>query len=992
MKIKALQPNSKQYKLLLDCIADLMRDLVKNDESLHQATGLIDFEKYLFVLPTREAARLFREKVTEIFMVDGGVLSLRTVQPEYFLYGVPEGKANLSSVKALELWNQVLEQSINVSDEYLFKNQVWQNNINNPAWRIGVCKTFQNLRKDIALETGLSVQDFLQEIKTLQKNSFEYDNALNNLAGKLEEYIKYETEFIKLKGDMYCDETDLILANIKKASVSDSDIKKIILLDCCELKKSVLKVFDNLQQSLDIELYLNVSPEELDLFDKNGHVKLDEIKKINIDIDFSKQLAEYDKPIDMAKKIFSVVTQNIHNQPRTIGVLSNEVVEYLEFLAEDFNLNNDSNPVSFHCPQGDKLIKYPWTQLFLKIISLANSELTFEDIAFLVRNGLVTNFLTQKIKSLNYKLLLQTLDELQKSHLLNSLDMLEFFVNEELNNGDDIYQKIKEIISIIRDWQNRLLNCNDLILTAWNIVTEIGKLNDLENLNYEQSVLELEELKKIIYEISLLSCDKDLKQVIFHSILKDKQLEFKSDNDESIDLSGFLELSWCSNKQLLIAGMNEENFNCAESTDMFIPENLRELLHFTSQKDRHATDIYRFSALNKAHDLGLMISNSNNAGDILKPARLLFYIANDKLAEYCQMLFSGSLYEDMREEKKSDAKYFPYQVVIAGDKKKTISVSDINSYLKCPYNFYLQSIKLVSDIDDRNIEFGGDQIGSIIHEVLEQFGRIGDLKSLTYEDMKNYFYDTLHTLIARKYLGKSYNGLVDIQLENLKKMLRNIAARQFEYMQDKENFVVLATEQSFKVNLSDFFGSSNDKLNDIVFKGKIDRIDSFYENGKRIIQIFDYKTSKKVVAPFDAHISDKCNKLIDSQKWQICKVTEDMHGCGLLLKKDIYSFSNVQLPLYMAIVKRNLLPDFDFSNCEVRVAYFNLSVNYDDTRIEVFDNCQLFVPDAEKILQEATEKIFFERQFWPPSFNANYGVLEKLNSMSFEDWELQEEK
>ena len=102
-----------------------------------------------------------------------------------------------------------------------------------------------------------------------------------------------------------------------------------------------------------------------------------------------------------------------------------------------------------------------------------------------------------------------------------------------------------------------------------------------------------------------------------------------------------------------------------------------------------------------------------------------------------------------------------------------------------------------------------------------------------------------------------------------------------------------------------------------------------------------------------------------------------------------YCFKDVQLPLYLSMLTKNLLPQIDTTNAKFRVAYFCLGVNKDISGIYNFDECHLFQHDAETILFKTVEKIFFEQKFWPPNFKTNYKaeVLQMLGQVSLEDFE-----
>ncbi len=972
MKVKALQKSKDNYQTLLDSIVDLVKNLVEV-QSLTNLDGIIDFSSCLFVLPTKEASRIFREKIAEVFEEHGGVLSLNTVLPEYFLYSTIEGKTVLNQGEIAEIWYQVLDSAYRKDDNGIFKNSIWEKNSNNSAWKLGVCKMFQRLRKDVALEKGMSCAELYENYKDL---AWDMEGERNS---RFQEFLGYEKLYMELKGDNFCDEADLILHNIHRTELDNKEIKKIIFLDCCELKNSVIKVLENLQ-GCEIELYLNVSNEELGFFDEYGHVRVDKIKEFKLDLDFEKQVRVYDKPIDMANKIFKIIRKNIDNLPSCIGVLSAEIGNYLEFLTEEYNERNPQKTIGIYAPESGILSKCPWTKLFMELLALDSNFISFEQIAALCRNGLVSNYFAKKIENFHYQKFLQILDTLQAEHLLDSFDNLRFFADKSADEKSVII----EVLNTISSWQKMVKSSDNKLLETWQVLSEIGAENDLETVDYDKSEMELNELKKMIVEFDKIK-DEELKLKLFEFSVREKTLEFKGDNGEVINLAGFLELSWVNDKKLLIAGMNEENFNCVESNNMFIPEKTRELLGFTAQKERHAADIYRFYALNKSHELGIMVANSDNGGNELKAARLLFYLPNDKLVNAASLIFEKQLHDEVESNSvELGKKYFKYQLNIDEYTKKTISVSGMKTYLDCPFKFYLQQTGRLEKVNDRNLELDFLNQGTIIHEILEKFVQ-KDIYKMPVETWNGFFSEQLTATIF-KYLGRYNNALIDIQMENMKKILQNFIFYQIEYMQGKSQLKTM-TEIPFKVPLNEFFSLNEENYENIIFSGKIDRVDTFYENGRKVIQLFDYKTTIKEKEPFSSHISGIKKSRGDEFDWQNFSVPEIAKK--QLSKCDNYYFKDVQLPLYYAIVKKNLLPDFDTENCEIRVAYFCLAVNRDVSGIKTFDECSAFVSDAEEIMRRVCDRVFVEQKFLPLNLKSQYkaDVLTMLGNVTFEDFE-----
>ena len=84
----------------------LSRAMAFISENLAEKTVPIDFSEYLFVLPTQEAGRLFKEKAAIFFQQYGGVTQLEIALPEQLLFD--RSSINYSDIQSINNWCEIL--------------------------------------------------------------------------------------------------------------------------------------------------------------------------------------------------------------------------------------------------------------------------------------------------------------------------------------------------------------------------------------------------------------------------------------------------------------------------------------------------------------------------------------------------------------------------------------------------------------------------------------------------------------------------------------------------------------------------------------------------------------------------------------------------------------------------------------------------------------------------------------------------------------------
>ncbi|GAA0120429.1 helicase-exonuclease AddAB subunit AddB [Clostridium perfringens] len=181
--------------------------------------------------------------------------------------------------------------------------------------------------------------------------------------------------------------------------------------------------------------------------------------------------------------------------------------------------------------------------------------------------------------------------------------------------------------------------------------------------------------------------------------------------------------------------------------------------------------------------------------------------------------------------------------------KISLSVSRLERYAQCPFAYYIQyGLKA----KDRKIyEFTAPDLGSFMHEILDEFTNEIKEKDLKWSDL------------SKENCRNIINSLVDNQIKNNKSSILN-SSKRYSYFTDRFKRILTKSVMviSEQMKRSDFeiykneldFGFSKDvnsiKLDlpsgeSFYLNGRIDRVDKLNLDGETYLRIIDYKTGSK---------------------------------------------------------------------------------------------------------------------------------------------------
>jgi hypothetical protein len=395
--------------------------------------------------------------------------------------------------------------------------------------------------------------------------------------------------------------------------------------------------------------------------------------------------------------------------------------------------------------------------------------------------------------------------------------------------------------------------------------------------------------------------------------------------EDAISLLGWLELPWDDAPVMVVCSLSEGIVPSNKNSDLFLPNELRQVLSMDDNRRRYARDAYLLQLLIACRaETFLIVPRRNTADEPVMPSRLLFACAEDELPQRTVALLGDPPARPLeRRWPKATTPYHfaPRRLEFETVEPLAMRVTEFGDYLECPYRYYLRHRLGLGDVDDSATELDGGGFGSLLHDVLEAFGG-SDMRDATNSAaIAEFLHDHLATAAVSRF-GERPAPAVVIQIEQARQRLAAFATWQAQWR--VAGYEIAYTEQKFEG--SD--GHVRLVSEEVNLIGRIDRIDIHRQ--KNLAIIFDYKTSDHGDSPDKVHRT--------SGEWR-----------------------GLQLPLY-----RHLAGKLKFDCRELQLGYILLPKDLANVgqSLATWNSDELHAADvvAAKVISSIRQCIF-----WPPT-------------------------
>ena len=320
-------------------------------------------------------------------------------------------------------------------------------------------------------------------------------------------------------------------------------------------------------------------------------------------------------------------------------------------------------------------------------------------------------------------------------------------------------------------------------------------------------------------------------------------LPFKGEPLQGLQIMGPLETRALDFDNLVILSCNEGVFPRHNSSESFIPPELRKGFGLPTHEYQDALWAYYFYRLiQRCENVWLVYNtsvqqkmNSCEESRYIKQLELHFGVKIHRYVAKSTILEAQDTTEIAKTQEDIDIL-----------KSTRLSATALQKYLSCPVQFYYSKIKKLSNEDEVNETLDAGLIGSVLHESIEEIysGKERITKDFLSECLKKESYAEVvrrHIMDKLKCIEISGRNLIYESL--ICRYVRQILLTDKKLLEKKnlDSFKILELEKK-----------ETDVIGGLKFIGIMDRVDSF-EDG--VIRVVDYKTGS--VKDSDIQIDDE---------------------------------------------------------------------------------------------------------------------------------------
>jgi ATP-dependent helicase/nuclease subunit B len=308
-----------------------------------------------------------------------------------------------------------------------------------------------------------------------------------------------------------------------------------------------------------------------------------------------------------------------------------------------------------------------------------------------------------------------------------------------------------------------------------------------------------------------------------------------------------MEAMWEPVPHLVIFGLTDDLIPRSHNADPFLPSRLRNKLGLTTSENHFANAAFSLERIRRCRTEGrvdIIVPRHDSEGNGLRPSRLFFLCPSKELTQRVGYLFESELnteeqpYWTIPPELRLAPAATPKQLTSA---QKTISATAFKNYLSNPAEFWLTNVLYLRETSHEEVELDRAEFGTLVHAVLEMFGRDSNNHKLTdITEIAKRLSQYLDEHCDATYGDDLEPGLI-LQIETARDRLIRFAELQSNLV--KEGWCIKEVEGTLPTI----------KINDMDIGGRFDRLD--FHPGTNSYRVYDYKTFDEIEKPEIRHFS-----------------------------------------------------------------------------------------------------------------------------------------
>lgn len=344
---------------------------------------------------------------------------------------------------------------------------------------------------------------------------------------------------------------------------------------------------------------------------------------------------------------------------------------------------------------------------------------------------------------------------------------------------------------------------------------------------------------------------------LFTQYLGTVTVAFEGEPLSGMQVMGILETRCLDFKNLVILGLNENQWPRTSTAPSFIPPNIRKGFGLPGIDEQDAMYAYYFYRLvQRAENVTAtysVVKEGNSTGELSRYGFQLMYDSHHK-PEKVNLDFNFG-HEPAKAISVKSSEGIVAKLLENNTVEHPLSPSAINTWLQCSLRFYFRYVMQLPEPDELKEEIDGMIFGNIFHDTMEALYKPFVGKTVNRPDIENILQDKalieneIKKKIAKNYFKEKEESAKKVILEgktlliyeNIKTYLNQLLKVDMELAP----FTLAGLEENFKTLVEIEVNGTTTKIN---IGGKIDRIDRV--NGK--LRVLDYKTGNVKSMSFKA--------------------------------------------------------------------------------------------------------------------------------------------
>ncbi|MFN0256020.1 PD-(D/E)XK nuclease family protein [Pedobacter ureilyticus] len=440
-------------------------------------------------------------------------------------------------------------------------------------------------------------------------------------------------------------------------------------------------------------------------------------------------------------------------------------------------------------------------------------------------------FVTHPLTGLTTKLKTNIQEALLKDNVV-SIDLPR--LQKQGGIFEKFYHKVDEPAELV----------NELLDVMRFLLTRLSSQKSLKKIDADLFVKTIEELTRINDTLKDFVKDEEFHFVVqlIQKSLKSVSVPLSGDPLKGVQMMGLLESRNLNFDNIVFLGFNEGVIPKTSIGNSFIPDGIRRAYGLPVLENLDAISAYMvYRLLQRAKNINFVyngLTDENNSGEVSRILKQLEYESNFSFNyKALNLPVSTEPQQAIEIDKRDENIQKALQKYLNGE--KVLSPSALTMYISNPIDFFFRYIAEIKEPEEVTAVIEANQIGSILHKVMEYFYQ-PEIKKLVTPEVVKLKRSSVKTLVAKAFNFVMTNKEEStLEYSGMQKVILAIVEAYTNIILNRDEvdapFTILSLEEKISTELE---FELNGKKEQVKLFGFIDRVDE--RNG--VVRIVDYKT------------------------------------------------------------------------------------------------------------------------------------------------------